>query len=608
MTKLSPHHHFASFFKNEKDLQPYAYAASKNLAEGSICIDTNGNPKRLFENYLEEEDFTNLTSDQLRELSLVGNENDVKKPFVLHGDNFYITRYFNYETQILKRIETLIYAGNEKRKERFKRLKELSAFKALKENQDIKEGADWQLVAAIMAFVNNFSIITGGPGTGKTISVAKILSLLYEENPELLVKLAAPTGKAAMRMKESLQGNSFIPEEFKVQINDLEPHTLHRLLGSIYQSPYFKHNSENPVEADVIIVDEASMIDVGMFAKLISAIDKKTKLILLGDKNQLASVEAGSLLGDLCASVENLNCFSQEFSLELEQAVSEMKLDTPENSKLLQDHITELKYSWRFEETPEFREVSQAVIRYEKENIQQWFVKGGLQGNIQVDAEYSEQLFKDFIQSFEAYFPKESETTFQNIAGSLQAFNEIRILAVIKKGKQGVAGLNARVENYLTSKELLQTTTEFYEHRPVMVTRNHPDLGLFNGDVGIVRQDPENSTKLKIWFLASETQSDGEVTEEEKQDKGLVRGYSPALLTDVETVFAMTVHKSQGSEFEKVLLVMPKAKELPLLTRELLYTGITRAKNQLLLQGTEEVVLQAAKAQVKRASGITNRI
>jgi exodeoxyribonuclease V alpha subunit len=141
-----------------------------------------------------------------------------------------------------------------------------------------------------------------------------------------------------------------------------------------------------------------------------------------------------------------------------------------------------------------------------------------------------------------------------------------------------------------------------------MVTRNHPDLGLFNGDVGIVRKDPENPTKLKIWFLASETQSDGEVTDEEKQGRVLVRGYSPALLTDVETVFAMTVHKSQGSEFEKVLLVMPKAKELPLLTRELLYTGITRAKNQLLLQGTEEVVLQAAKAQVKRASGITNRI
>jgi len=602
------HHHFASFFKNEKDLQPYAYAASKNLAEGSICIDTNGNPKRLFENYHEEKDFTNLTSDQLRELSLVGNENDVKKPFVLHGDNFYITRYFNYETQILEGIETLIYAGNEKRKERFKRLKELSAFKALKENQDIKEGADWQLVAAIMAFVNNFSIITGGPGTGKTTSVAKILSLLYEENPELQVKLAAPTGKAAMRMKESLQGNSFIPEEFKVQINDLEPHTLHRLLGSIYQSPYFKHNSENPVEADVIIVDEASMIDVGMFAKLISAIDKKTKLILLGDKNQLASVEAGSLLGDLCASVEKLNNFSQEFSLELEQAISGAQLDTPSYSKLLQDHITELKYSWRFEATPEFREVSQAVIRYEKENIQQWFVKGGLQGNIQVDAEYSEQLFKDFIQSFEAYFPKESKTTFQNIAASLQAFNEIRILAVIKKGKQGVAGLNARVENYLTSKGLLQVTTAFYEHRPVMVTRNHPDLGLFNGDVGIVRKDPENSTKLKIWFLASETQADGEVTDEEKQGRVLVRGYSPALLTDVETVYAMTVHKSQGSEFEKVLLVMPKAKELPLLTRELLYTGITRAKNQLLLQGTEEVVLQAAKAQVKRASGITNRI
>ena len=606
------HHQFAYFFKAHESLQPLAYAASKSLAEGSICVDTSIDPKKIFDGYLGEEKIEKLIPRLfIEDSSLIGSELDLKKPFVLHGDNFYITRYFNYETKIIEGIKSLINSGEGEKSQRLKKLKISPEFQKLVKNRDNKLDTDWQLVATAMAFINNFSIITGGPGTGKTTTVAKILGLLYEKDPELVVRLAAPTGKAAMRMKESLSTNDQISTELKGKISELKPFTLHRLLGPRRQSPYFKHNSENPIEADVIIVDEASMIDVALFSKLISAIGPETRLILLGDRNQLASVEAGSLLSDLCATVPRKNQFSREMSADLQNFIPDLNIETAQEDHFLQDHITELKYSWRFDKNPAFRKVSEAVIKNNQEEIKSWFGEEGLKGNIQIDPEYDEKLFNDFISSYEEYINREKPTQ-ENIAEAIKKFNQHRILAVLRNGKNGVAGLNARVEKHLTKKKLIDTSSEFYEFRPVMVTRNHPDLNLFNGDIGIVRKDPDEPKKTRIWFLAEEQKAERteeeQKKEEQDEEKRSVRGYSPALLTDVETVFAMTVHKSQGSEFEKVLLVMPKVPELPLLTRELLYTGITRAKSQLLIQGTDEVILKAAEGQVKRASGITKRI
>jgi len=607
----TPHHHFANFFAQE-ELKPYAFGVSRKLGQGSICLDLKTDLKETFEAYVDKESKTKMEDFMvnLEDYSdLVGKDGDFQKPFIFDNDKLYITRYFNYETKILQGIRSLIESGKTERDERFRQLEKSAIFQKLGNEQEVNEGADWQLVATALAYVNNFSIITGGPGTGKTTTVAKVLSVLLESNPQIEVKLAAPSGKAAMRMKEALEGTKFIPTEFKEKINDLKPYTIHRLLGPVYQSPYFKHNSENPVLADVIIVDEASMIDVALFSKLISAIGKDTRLILLGDQNQLASVEAGSLLGDLCSSVSKMNHFSSELKTQMEAIVPGLNLPEVEETGLLQDHIAQLKYSWRFDDNPEFRVVSEAVIQNEQEKIKAWFEEGGLKGKIQIDPDYKDKLFEKFIKSYEEYIPKESQVTDESIAASIEKFNSFRILAVIRNGKHGVSGLNSRVEKYLADKGLINLQSEFYEHRPVMVTRNHPDLGLFNGDAGVVRRDPANKDKLKIFFLTKEQQADKDPeTNNETIQKSLVKGYSPALLTDVETVFAMTVHKSQGSEFKKVLMVMPKAKELPLLTRELLYTGITRAKEELLVQGTEEVILAAAKGKVKRASGITHRI
>ena len=412
-------------------------------------------------------------------------------------------------------------------------------------------------------------------------------------------------------MKESLANNDMVPSEFKNDISELKPYTIHRLLEYKHQSPYFKRNSENPVEADVIIVDEASMIDVALFAKLIAAVSPETRLILLGDQNQLASVEAGSLLGDLCNTVKNKNQFSVDLIGELKVILPQLDLQTnAENDAMLQDHLVELQHSYRFVKKPELGDLSEAVISNDIPTIENFFEGNRDEKTIVVDQKYEENIFQKFIKGFEAYI------TEKDVATAIEKLNELRILAVIREGNQGVAGLNARVEKYLAKKGKINLSQVFYENRPVIVTRNHSDLNLFNGDVGIVRKDKDTG-KMRIWFLDEEKQLDDERKKTETGTDGVeskeavekkVRSFSPGLLTDVETVFAMTVHKSQGSEFEKVLLVMPKSEELPLLTRELLYTGITRAKEELKIQGTKEVILKASEGRVMRASGITNRI
>jgi exodeoxyribonuclease V alpha subunit len=612
---MSPHHHFANFFKKKEEeaIQPYAYAVSRNLAHGSVCIDLNDKDGAadIFEGYKEmdlEMDISTAT-DVLMDTALVAKGGEVEvmdKPFVLNGDNFYITRYFNYETQIISGIKNLINTGTGEKVQRLERLKDSKEFKKLVESRDKKLTTDWQLVASALAYLNNFTIITGGPGTGKTTTVAKILSLLYEANPNLNVKLAAPTGKAAMRMKEALATNDQVPEDYRENINLLKPYTLHRLLGSIHLSPYFKHNRDNKIDADVIIVDEASMIDVALFAKFINAVAPETRLIILGDQDQLTSVEAGSLLGDLCNTVHAKNHFSVEASGNLQEILAGIEFyPAAEEKAVLQDHIVELQHSYRFDKNPEFREVSEAVINNDKETIQSWFDENPLEGNIKIDLEHKESIFTAFIKEYENYIDTNKKSSEERIEESLKKFNDLRILAVLRNGKQGVSGLNARVEKYLASKGLINPKFEFYDHRPVIVTRNHPDLQLFNGDIGLVRIDPKDSNKMKIWFLTAEQKAD---QDDPEKTRSAVRGYSPGLLTDVETVFAMTVHKSQGSEFNKVLMVMPKSEDVPILTRELLYTGITRAKKNLTIQGNKEVILKSAKAQVRRASGIANRL
>ncbi|MEO6682242.1 MAG: AAA family ATPase, partial [Ginsengibacter sp.] len=304
------HQQFAEYFPSE-NLHPYIYLLSKKMSEGHICIDLNE---------LKESDLDNLYTFRKRNIN---NENLVSdgstiEPFILSNNRLYMHRYYNYETIIFNSITQLIKSENQQKKINEDILKEHASFIRdlfpAEKNPDATSEINWQLVAALSAALNKFTIITGGPGTGKTTTVAKVLAILYSINPELRVALTAPTGKAAARMGDSLKNatsnaNMPLSDQIKNSFETIIPSTIHRLLGFQPNSIYFKHNEDNPVNYDVVIIDESSMIDVALFAKLFLALAPDTKVILLGDKDQLASVEAGSLFGDLCQAQENLNLF-----------------------------------------------------------------------------------------------------------------------------------------------------------------------------------------------------------------------------------------------------------------------------------------------------------
>ncbi|MEJ7587965.1 MAG: exodeoxyribonuclease V subunit alpha [Ferruginibacter sp.] len=588
------HQQFAAFFKSDT-LRPFAYLVSKRLSEGHICIhldDLRLLPDEI--NFLDNYELTGARKKLLKE-TLVATENDEKQPFILHNDRLYLQRYFAYESSIVDSVRSFIAFEKEDRELRLQLLathKDFIRSLGAHNNTDHllpEEKIDWQQAAAILGVLNNFTIITGGPGTGKTTTVAKILAILFTMYPALKCALAAPTGKAAVRMAESLNASginvsAYVKDKFKT----LVPTTIHRLLKYIPDSPYFKHDISNPLIFDLVVVDEASMIDVALFAKLLSAIGPGTRIILLGDKDQLASVDAGSLLGDLCQSQRQMNELSSRtiriinsFIPDKQKHITQHPVE--DGSTILFEHIIELKQSHRFTGDGGIGKFSKAVIHSRMDLIKS-FVELNNDPGVVVDTTYSDDLFNNFINGYSDYIKE------KNIAKALARLGRLRVLCAVREGPQGLNAVNRKIELSLVRKGLIQNATEFYENRPIIVTRNYPELKLYNGDVGIIRRAPGGT--LKAWFVDS--------------DKNL-RSVPPGYITSAETVFAMTIHKSQGSEYDSVLVLLPNIADQPLLTRELLYTALTRSKEFVLLQASKESILYTAGRSVRRASGIIER-
>jgi exodeoxyribonuclease V alpha subunit len=593
------HKVFADFFPDER-IRPFAYLLSKKLQEGHICIPEDA-PLQLpaDSDYLLKRipDFSKMK----RLVSFAGNDLDV--PFVYSHHRLYFQRYFKYETAIVAKIQELIRRSQSMhglRKQQIETIKEkllaLSPTYKL-EGLQAAEKTDWQLVAVIRALLSDFSIITGGPGTGKTTTLANLLYMVLTIEPDAAITLAAPTGKASMRMRESLQEKSGkFPEAIQNKITALRASTIHSLLGYKRGSIYFKHDASNPLSYNWIIIDEASMIDVPLFAKLLSAIGDQTRIILLGDKDQLASVEAGSLLGDLCQSVSELNLFSSDqrnwfnqFFSDKERLINpDFIRDGKETLALLDDHIIELKLSHRFKERGGIGKLSKAIINSRKQEVEEMLHNDANGEVVFVKDSFAESL-KDFTRGYLAYLQEE------NIAIALEKLNKIRVLVAVRQGEYGLNEINRKIENILSqeARKYINPDRPFYYNRPVMVTRNNPELGLFNGDVGIVRYDEQK--RLRVWFQSDQTPEG-------------VRSFLPSYLSDCETVFAMTIHKSQGSEFDQVMVVLPDQADNRLLTRELIYTGITRARRKVIIYGSDEVIYAGIARSVERSSGLQQRL
>tara|TARA_R110000796_G_scaffold252526_1_gene387389 strand:+ start:10654 stop:12732 length:2079 start_codon:yes stop_codon:yes gene_type:complete len=615
-----------------------AALVSHQLGHGHVCLDlgaTLAEPDFALSLPPEGEGAQDvvLPSQLLRSLTLgdwqaalagsrvvdTGQASDAERPLVLVGERLYLRRYFRYEQQVVQGLQRRLAEPLGTPDALPQRLATLFA--------DSQQTPDWQRIACALAARGAFSIITGGPGTGKTTTVVRLLALLQtpavEAGRPLRIRLAAPTGKAAARLTESIGqqvGRLPVGEAVSTQIPS-EVSTLHRLLGSLPDSRHFRHHAGNPLALDVLVIDEASMIDLEMMASVLNALPPGARLILLGDKDQLASVEAGAVLGDLCRRAEG-GFYTQATRDWLEatsgQSLAAANLQTGDQAvHRLEQQTAMLRYSHRFGAHSGIGQLARAVNGGEASTARSLLQTGGFadihrQGVSGVTDGAFESLvlgnelpgYALYLQYLQANRPsagvQADDPAWEHWAQQvLQAFDRFQLLCAVRKGDWGVDALNIRVASLLHRKGLLSADQGWYEGRPVLVTRNDYSLGLMNGDIGIalrVREKPLQAggverEELRVAFA----RNDG---------KGGIRFVLPSRLSEVESVFAMTVHKSQGSEFTHAVLVLPDARS-PVLTRELVYTAITRASQHFtLVEARDGVFEQAIQTPVRRISGL----
>ncbi len=569
------HQVFADYFKDDI-ISPIAYACSKKLSEGHICLD--------LDNY-NSENATICSNDLIEKSKWITDKENEINAFIIKNNKIYMHRYFSYETEIIDAIQELI--KHENSSNRIKNLlKEKSFIQQVFDENGSK--VNWQLTAAILSYIHNLSIITGGPGTGKTTTIAKLLSIIFRINPDTKVALAAPTGKAAARIKESIllakSQIKHLDKNIKFQFDKLQSSTIHRLLGYKKGTHYFKHNINNPLDYDIVIVDESSMIGISLMAKLISSIPSNKQIILLGDKNQLASVEAGSVFGDICQSQKETNFFKKS-DLELLNKISNYtynKSFLSIDKNLLSGHIIELQENYRFDKNKGIGQISNAVLNgsLNTENI-----KTFTQDN-EVHLLSNYQNFKKFFIFYHDYILE------RDTLKALKTFSNIRLLSPIHQGHLSVDYFNHEIESYLKDKKLLSPKIGFYHNQPIMIIQNNYPQRLFNGDIGLIRKDKNGV--LQAYF---------------EDENGILKEINTNFINQYKTVFSMTIHKSQGSEFNQVAIVLPSLqKEKTILSKELLYTGLTRARKELWILSDIDTLEKISKTSVQRASEINTRL
>ncbi len=462
-------------------------------------------------------------------------------PLILEADRLYLGRYWWYEQAVARALRERAVAI-----EPPAALEE--SLRRLFPGDD--EGSGGQRAAAELAARRRLAIISGGPGTGKTHTVTAILALLSElsETP-LRIALAAPTGKAAARLSESIRrAKPRIPcsDALRETIPE-EARTLHRLLGLRPGRVEPRHNADNPLPVDLLVVDEASMIDLPMMARLLAALPPEARLILLGDKDQLASVEAGSVFADISAA------------------------------EGLRDCVALLRHSYRFAGEEGIGRLAAAVNAGDARAALS--LLHGPSADVGLFRAQDGALESTALAHYRAIFEADDAET------ALASMERFRILCAVRGGPHGVERLNRRIERALGR-------SGHYRGRPIMITRNDYAVGLFNGDIGILWPDAEAGGALRAWFIRPD---------------GSVQRLPPSRLPEHESAYAMTIHKSQGSEFDQVLLVLPD-EESELLSRELLYTGITRARQGVVIRAGDALLERCIHGRTRRLSGLMDKL
>lgn len=569
-------------------LKLVASLASNSVGKNNICLNLSSLASKEIQIDGIIQKFPSLKELKtcLEGLTVVGAPGDYCPLILDSNSRLYFQRYWKYEQDLADVIlekasfaqpyfdEALLADG-------LRRLFQTSG----------KDGCNWQKVAAATAIRKKFCVISGGPGTGKTSTVVKIIALLLEQSNgrQFQIALAAPTGKAAARLNESIR---FMKDKLDCtnEIKDCIPEevcTIHRLLGSKRNSSKFNFSHENQLPFDVVIVDEASMIALPLMAMLVVALKKESQLILLGDKDQLASVEAGSVLGDICGG-EGQEPFTPEFCDYVARVSGEKIPAVLPETQLppLANSLIVLKTNYRFSAVSGIGALGIAINSGDGNVALSQFSDASCPNvnwyDVPTPDRLKKELTKNILEGFSTYLMAKSPIE------ALKAFDGFRVLCSLRKGFYGIAAVNSYIEEILSENSLINTNSECYHGRPVMIIENNYDMQLYNGDIGIVFVDPLLGGTPRVYFPASD---------------GSLRSLSPSRLPIHETVYAMTIHKSQGSEFERILMLLPST-DTDILTRELIYTGITRAKSAVEVWGSKEVFVNAVSRRVERESGL----
>ena len=565
------------------------------------------------------------------------------RPLVLHGTRLYLRRYWRQEravaAQVMARVARTLPVDEAAARQ---------VLATLFTQRADSPAPDWQSLACAIALRAGLSVITGGPGTGKTYTVARLLALLLRLAPSdqpPRITLAAPTGKAAARLRQSIeQALGEIGTDLARHIGPAR--TLHALLGVQPGTRRFRHDAAHPLEVDVLIVDEASMVHLEMMASLLDALPMGCRLVLLGDKDQLASVEAGAVLGDLCRQAEQ-GAYDDETAAYLERLTGQrlpaafMRAGRAAHKRAMQGDLFDApappveaapgasppalaRQTVMLRESRRFGgPIGQLALAVNAGDVAQALAALS-QHTEQADPALEQALppvshhmpadpsdvvrlavpaqglpggYSDYLQLLTHRPPDDDLAALARWALSvLDAFDRFRVLCAVREGPWGVTGLNQAIEEALARQGLLRRTGEWYEGRPVMIVRNDPALGVYNGDVGLVLRwpasTPGRAPVLRVCF----------------KDGVQLRSVPAGRLAEVDTAFAMTVHKSQGSEFGHAVLALSDDAR-GTITRELVYTGITRARQAFsLVAARTDVFTAAIGRRTQRHSGLADAL
>ncbi len=542
-----------------------AAAASAALTRGDICLEL-GRADQLLAPI--DEDATLGPRPRWPELGVwcaalvaspLVSDGNVRAPLVLDDERLYLHRYYDYQRRLARvlvdRRSASFAVDDAKLGATLDRLfaGDAGAFEA--------DAA--QRVAAETAVRRGLTIISGGPGTGKTSTVVRILAALIEADPHLRAVLVAPTGKAATRLSESIRtqrASLAVSAEIAAKIPEAAS-TVHRALGFRPQSPTrFAHDRDHPLSADVVVLDEASMVDLAMMTKLVEAVPRNARLIMLGDKDQLASVAAGHVLGDIAEAAAPGGPLAASFA--------------------------SLTKSHRFSETGGIGALARAIKAGDEDAVMATLRLGNdevaWQPNDLPDAEarLRELTVAGWVPLFRRLGSPET---------ALQALPAFQLLCAHRRGRWGAEHLTRETRMWLTAGEHVPPGDEWYPGRPVIVLVNDHAQDMWNGDTGIVLRDADDI--LRVHFPRA-----GDGPER-------TRALSLAQLPTHASFYATTIHKAQGSGFDHVVAVLPPEPS-PVITRELLYTAVTRARKKVTVVASEAVIRHAVRTRVQRASGL----